>query len=196
MNHDTGPETAHNHEPTQTGPGPDAATYTATKKAAPCLGLLLLPTGTQWIPLPHNDHEMATLTGDLVGDPHFDRITATRELDFWVGDSSPEHSDLNPVATKILTDLLNDIITGDYAAPDTDRDHARRLLAGGQVVMGPCLVLGADDNTGTSRGVPQSLLDWIDHKAQQLTERLLSHILGPVGAGTTSGATFVIFITN
>jgi len=197
MNHDTEPALSHDHEPTQTGPGPDAATYTATDKAAPALGLLLLPTGTQWIALPNDAHELAALTGDLVGDPGIDRITATRELDFWVGDSSVEHSDLNPVATEVLTDLLNDIVTGDYAASDTARYHAQRLLASGQAVMGPCLVLGADDDvTGASRGVPQSLLDWIDRKAQHLTEQLLSHLLGPGGEVTASGATFVVFITD
>jgi len=197
MNHDTEPASSLDLRATPTGPGPDAATYTATDKAAPSLGLLVLPTGIQWLSLPHNEHDLTGLTVDLVGDPDIDRVTATRELDFWVGDSSLEHSDLNPVATKILTDLLTDITTGDYAASDTNRYHARRLLDGGQMIMGPCLVLGADDDTtGASRGVPQSLLDWIDRKAQQLTERLLSHIFGPDGDVTTSGATFVVIITD
>jgi hypothetical protein len=60
------------------------------------------------------------------------------------------------------------------------------LLGHGQLIFGPCLLLGGDDRTGASMGLPESFHAWLDRKAEAVTEELIANVLGGVGIPDTA----------
>lgn len=147
---------------------PAASTFNADQQPRPRLGLLCYGGQVLFLALPGDGDELGILPTRLVGDPYTDRIHVIRGIDFWVGDRSLRNYPPNAFADILLNDLLDDILTGDFAAAADDRAFARRLRATGVPrVSGPCLILGRDESTDTSTGLPETFLDWLRRKAAQ-----------------------------
>ncbi|MFE9751008.1 hypothetical protein ACFYOT_39400 [Saccharothrix saharensis] len=162
--------TAPLHDPAVARPGPDAAGFTSTSR----LGMFCHYDQVHFLTLPEDRDELALLPIGLVGDPFADRVHVVRGLDFWVGDRSQDNHPSNPTINVVLDDLLTDIAYGTYTATDNDRNFARRLLAAGRpLISGPCLLLGRDETTDTSTGLPETFLDWLHRTAVQAVADLV-----------------------
>ncbi|GAB2992441.1 hypothetical protein [Saccharothrix stipae] len=162
-NADRGPST-----PTAEMTGPDAAEFAAASPPHSRLGLFCHADQLYFLSVPSDDDELALLPISLVGDPYADRIHVVRGIDFWVGDRSLQNHPPNTIASILLDDLLGDILTGEVAADEDDLTFVRRLrVTGVPRVAGPCLLLGRDETTDTSTGLPETFLDWLRRKAAQ-----------------------------
>lgn len=90
------------------------------------------------------------------------RLRHVSSLDMWVAASNYQNRRLNQSATGVLRRVLNDIISGQYAAPDVCRDHARAVMAtptAAPVIHGATLITGAD-NAGHPTRLPEAFIAW------------------------------------
>ncbi|MFC6094360.1 hypothetical protein [Saccharothrix lopnurensis] len=162
------------HDPTVARPDTDAATFTSTSRPHYRLGMFCHDEQVYFLTLPDDPNELALLPIRLVGDPFADRVHVVRGLDFWIGDRSLENHPPNPTINVVLDDLLDDIASGNYPATDNDRAFARRLLAADRPrISGPCLLLGRDEVTGTSTGLPETFLNWLHRTTVQAVTDLV-----------------------
>ncbi|GAB3162081.1 hypothetical protein GCM10027258_80380 [Amycolatopsis stemonae] len=113
-----------------------------------------------------------TAIADRIGDPFVDRISHLRRVSFWVGGNSVAHQPLNVGATKFLHHLLADVRDGHYIASDTERDHARVLLAAGTLpeIHGHCLITGVADDDDTPAPLGENFQSWFTHLLDQLAQ--------------------------
>ncbi|WP_447002380.1 hypothetical protein ACRAKI_21905 [Saccharothrix isguenensis] len=156
------------------GPASDGAGFMSKPWPHTRLGMFCDDSQVYFLTLPDDRDELALLPIGLVGDPFADRIHVVRGLDFWVGDRSRENHPPNRIADILLDDLLADIASGNYTATDDDRAFVQRLLtAGGPLISGPCLLLGRDETTNTSTGLPETFLDWLQRTAVQAVVDLI-----------------------
>ncbi|KOX27063.1 hypothetical protein ADK67_14655 [Saccharothrix sp. NRRL B-16348] len=166
--------TASGYDPAVEPPSPNAATFTSEPLPRSRLGMFCHADQLHFLTLPGNRDELAQLPIGLVGDPYADRIHVVRGIDFWIGDRSLRNQPPNPAATILLNDLLDDVAFGAYAAGDGDRAFVRRLLAADRPrIAGPCLLLGRDERTDTTTGLPEEFLDWLQRKATQAVAGLV-----------------------
>ncbi|MGM1061395.1 hypothetical protein [Saccharothrix sp. Mg75] len=174
--------TASGHDSAVEPPSPNAATVTSEPRPRSRLGMFCHADQLHFLTLPGSRDELAQLPIGLVGDPHADRIHVVRGIDFWIGDRSLRNHLPNPAATIVLNDLLDDIIIGAYAAGDDDRAFVRRLLAADRPrISGPCLLLGRDETTDTTTGLPEEFLDWLQRKATQAVVGLVETLAADDG---------------
>ncbi|GAA3464316.1 hypothetical protein ACFFSW_17635 [Saccharothrix longispora] len=145
---------------------PDDAGLTSEPRPRPRLGMYCHDDHVHFLTLPDDPDELALLPIGLVGDPFADRVHVVRGLDFWIGDHSLENHPPNPNMNTLLDHLLADITSGTYTATHGDRAFVQRLLAAGRPrIAGPCLLLGRDETTNASTGLPETFLDWSQRTA-------------------------------
>lgn len=162
------------HDPAIARLDADAASFASASRPRSRLGMFCHDDQVHFLTLPQDQDELALLPIGLVGDPFADRVHVVRGLDVWIGDRSQENHLLNPTINVVLDDLLADIASGDYTATANDRAFARRLLAAGRPrIFGPCLLLGRDETTDTSTGLPETFLDWLHRTAVQAVADLV-----------------------
>lgn len=90
------------------------------------------------------------------------RLRHVSSLDMWVAASNYQNRRPNQSATGVLRRILNDIINGQYAAPDVCRDHARAVMAArtaAPVIHGATVIVGAD-NAGYPTRLPEAFITW------------------------------------
>jgi hypothetical protein len=162
------------HGPADEEAAPDGAGFTSEPWPRSRLGMFCHDDQVYFLTLPDDPDELALLPIGLVGDPFADRVHVVRGIDFWIGDRSLENHPPNPTVNILLDDLLTDIASGDYISTDDDRAFVQRLLAAGRPrISGPCLLLGRDETTNISTGLPETFLDWLQRTAVQAVADLV-----------------------
>ncbi|MGM1063105.1 hypothetical protein [Saccharothrix sp. Mg75] len=163
-------------DPAVVRPDTDTAGLTLTSRPRSRLGMFCHDDQVYFLTLPDDPDELALLPIGLVGDPFADRVHVVRGIDFWIGDRSLENHPPNPTVNTLLDDLLTDIASDAYTATNRDQALARRLLTAGRPrISGPCLLLGRDETTGTSTGLPETFLDWLQSTAIQAVTDLVQN---------------------
>ncbi|MEV4734710.1 hypothetical protein [Saccharopolyspora sp. NPDC049426] len=153
---------------------PDAATWHATPQDeawwAPSTpemmtAILLTREGAGIIEIPRHQPQHAIRA--RVGDPLTERVRYTLDALIWVGDNSQRTNEFNPGATSLITELLNHITTGNYAASDRARAHTRALLdTPGFVpaIYGNAVITGVADD-GEPGPLSEAFTHWFDSTA-------------------------------
>lgn len=171
----------------------DAASWSATGEhshpwwAQPAAGAMTAVelTMTSSGPIEISTTDPIAAIADRIGDPFVDRISYLRRVRFWVGGNSVAHRPLNVGATRFLHHLLADVRDGHYVASDTERHHARALLATGNLpeIHGPCLITGvADDDMPAPLGENfQSWFTGLLDELAQLRASVVEAILRELG---------------
>jgi len=191
---DDGPSPAALNETMTHGPGPDVARFTASADRVP-MGLFLGVDRLELIDVPERMPQPVAMIEDFVGKP-IDRIAVLPDFDFWVSQDGPPTGQPNVNATAALTDLLHDIISGNYAAADKERGQIQAMLAAGPRIVGPCLVLGRHCGTGDSTGLPSAFLSWLEGWFDGLEARIVAsdliNAIAASGIQVAEGATIRI----
>jgi len=191
---DDGPTPAALNETMAHGPGPDATRFTASTGRVP-MGLFLGVDRLELIDVPERMPQPVAMIEDLVGKP-VDCIAVLPDLDFWISQDGPPTGQHNVNATAALTDLLHDIISGDYVAADKERGQIQAMLATGPRIVGPCLVLGRHRGTGDSTGLPPAFLSWLEGWFDGLEARIIAsdliNAIAASGIQIAEGATIRI----
>jgi hypothetical protein len=161
-------------------PGPDAMHWTSApdepSSAGGSFGAILIRDQAEEVSLRPNVNSPLR---ELVGDPHVDHFEPVTGLDFWFGDESRFTSGPNLIATRLMRAVIKAVVTGDYAASDDDREHARELLSTPLVIHGPCLITGVD---GAEPGpLPDAFLSWGTRMASYRQEQLLDRLAAALG---------------
>lgn len=175
-----------------TEPGPDAATWIAAASDSESdtdptvMHALLFGVG----PVHGVTLRRGAPAGDiaaLVGDPHVQLHDAAPVVGFWAGVNSPHRYARNAAANGFLKRLLDDVISGDCAASDADRDQARYLRASPArlpVIHGPCLVTGtreSSDGDVVPAPFAEAFRSWFGALVDELTEQAARDLLARLG---------------
>jgi hypothetical protein len=160
-----------------TEPGPDAATCTPRCTPDEFPWIQTEPGEMAAVMLGIHDGRVVSISREnpaaditaSVGDPDIDHVRHFEHLAIWFGTHAPGTHEVDTGATAFLNYLLHDVVSGDYAVSDAERERVLEVLAGPEapVLHGPCMVTGITD-----AGTAQQLDDTFTHWFSRIFERM------------------------